>query len=196
MEKKQLPKTNHHTCGATHHLPHRTRYRLARRHRDPATFKQIQNSITALPGVKNVELNERTGSVLIHHEEEPNILSLLGKTLDGIAIDLCVEALAGEEMLVVSGVPVVANAIKSRLANINHYIAQRTHNYLDLKTLLPVLFLGAGIYQVFQNRTWWRQMPAWVLFYYAFDSYIKFHGPGVGYAQSHIPGNGQNGLTS
>ncbi len=54
-----------------------------------------------------------------------------------------------------------------------------TNNYLDLKTLLPVAFLVGGIYQASKTRAWWNQVPAWVLFYYAFDSYVKFHGPGT-----------------
>jgi len=38
--------------GMTHHVPHRTRYRLASHHRTPETIARIEDSVLKVPGVK------------------------------------------------------------------------------------------------------------------------------------------------
>ncbi len=191
MDSNTPAKSDQHMRGITHHVPHRTRYRLAARHRAAATVSRIKDSVLKVPGVKNVEFNERTGSLLVHHEEHPEIVSLLGAALAEIAGDLCVE-LAGVEVAALPGVSLIAQLVGKRFANMDTYMARRTNNYLDLKTLLPVVFLAAGIYQTAKNRAWFSQVPAWVLFYYAYDSYLKFHGQEIGLIAVTGDGNGHN----
>jgi len=194
MQNKESPKNNRHH-GVAHHLAHRTRYRLSRKDRNNRTLKSIQDSLAKVPGVKAVEFNERTGSVLVHHDEKPEILGILATVLEELGIDL-LEGVAGEEIIVVSGVSIVANLIKSRIGGANTLVSQMTNNYFDLKTLLPFLFLGAGIYQASRNRFWWEQIPAYALFYYAYDSYIKFHGTGLTYSHIQNPDNGHKETAS
>src|SRR5579883_3531902 len=74
--------------GLAHHLPHRTRYRVAKGHRGEASVKRIRDSVLAVPGVNSVEVNERTGSVLVHHEERSGILESLSVALSGIGEDI------------------------------------------------------------------------------------------------------------
>jgi hypothetical protein len=142
-----------------------------------------------VPGVKKVEFNKRTGSLLVHHDETPEILGALDSVLDGIAGDLF-EELAPEEMAIVPGISLVAHLIRTRFISVNRYLARMTDNYVDLKMLLPLIFLGAGLYQASKHKAWFAQVPAWVLLYYAYDSYLKFHGPSVDFAKADMPGNG------
>jgi len=90
------------------------------------------------------------------------------------------------------GVSLVAQLVGKRFNNINNYLARTTNNYLDLKMLLPVAFLAGGIYQTSKNRAWLADVPAWVLFYYAYDSYLKFHSLETGQTVSKSHGNGHN----
>ncbi len=195
MENQPSPKTNHRSRGVTHHIAQRTRYRIARKHRDAKTLRRVNESIMKVPGVKKVELNERTGSILVHHEENPGILPLLGTVLDELGVDLFEGLVGGEEMILIPGLSVISGLVKTKFGSANNSVSELTKNYLDLKTLVPMLFLGAGFYQASQNRYWWKQMPAWVLFYYAFDSYLKFHGAG-NYLPAQGSGNGHNNLGS
>ncbi len=123
MEKRLPAKTNGRVRGVTHHLPRRTRYRLARQHRNAKVLTRVRDSIINVPGVTKVELNERTGSVLVHHEETPDILNSLDNTLNSIALDLF-EEIAGDELGLFPGASLISNFIKSRSGNANRSLAK------------------------------------------------------------------------
>jgi hypothetical protein len=135
--------------------------------------------VSKVPGVKSVDVNERTGSVLVSHEEHPEILEGLGGALDSIAGDLFEEVLEAEGGALIPGFSLLAHMIKKRAGSVDHFLADKTDNLIDLKMLVPVLFLGAGLVKVARSTNWIHEVPAWVLFYYAYDSYLKFHPPDV-----------------
>jgi copper chaperone CopZ len=177
--------------GVAHHLPHRTRYRLSRRYRDEDHAGRVAEVVKSVPGVKSVEVNPRTGSVLVHHDEHPAILDSMSTAIDELGQDIFVEVLESELDEIVPGASIVAHFIKQNAGHLDSLVAEFTNNLLDLKMLLPIAFLSAGIFQASRNRYWLQQVPAWVLFYYAYDSYLKFHGPSVQRPESLQPaGNG------
>ena len=186
MEKNLPAKPNGRRNGVAHHLPYRTRYRLASHHRNADIQDRINASISKVPGVKKVEFNERTGSVLVHHDEIPEILGTLSGVMDGIAGDLF-EEIAQEELAVIPGMSLTAHITKKHLAKIDRYCAKMTNNLIDLKMLLPLVLLGAGFYQASRKNAWFESVPPLVFLYYAYDSYLKFHAP-RGESQPH--GNG------
>lgn len=176
MEEKNhlVPVSKKHPKGVSHHLPHRTRYRLPKHKRDPKLAKKIKAKMLEVPGVKDVDVNERTGSVLITHEEKPGMIDSLGVALDAIAEDLFDEFLEAEVGMF-PGVSMLAHLLRKRAGEADDYVAGKTNNFFDLKTLIPMLFLGAGVVKVARTKNWLGQVPAYVLFYYAFDSYMKLH---------------------
>ncbi len=193
MDKHLSTKTNGRIRGVTHHVPHRTRYRLASHHRNEETVNRLHESLKKVPGVNKVEFNDRTGSLLVHHDEISGMVTKLDGVCNEIATDLF-EELVGEEMIMFPEVSLLAQLIGKRFSRINQYLARRTQNYIDLKMLLPLLLAAAGFYQLSKEKGLLSQVPGWVLFYYAYDSYFKFH-----LASSHSPavanpGNGQKGL--
>jgi hypothetical protein len=177
MEKAAaLKDTPKHKKGVLHHLPSRTRYRIARRHRTEEMVAQIRDQVATVPGVKAVEVNERTGSVFVHHEERADILNAIGGALSAVADDLFEEGLEAE-IEPVPGLSLLAKVLKSRAGKFDELLSEKTDNLIDFKMLVPMLFLGAGILKVTKTRNWFEQVPAWVLFYYAYDTYLKFHPP-------------------
>ncbi|MGH9550712.1 MAG: hypothetical protein ACRD3W_15130, partial [Terriglobales bacterium] len=54
-----------------------------------------------------------------------------------------------------------------------------TDNWLDLKMLVPITLAGAAIWKIMRDKAWIGEVPGFVLLYYAYDSYMKFHGPSV-----------------
>ncbi len=179
-------KPNGRMHGVAHHIPHRTRYHLATHHRNAETKNRVHELLNKVPGVKKVEFNERTGSVLVHHDEVPEILGALSEALTTLGADLF-EEIASEEMAIIPGVSLAAHLVKNRFSKVDRYLARITNNYVDLKILLPLIFLGAGLYQVSKRRMLFESVPPLVLFYYAYDSYLKFHGPSV---DKSLHGNG------
>jgi Heavy metal associated domain 2 len=177
MEQLMVHKSIPHKKGVSHHLPHRTRYRLPKRSRTKEVAQKIRDKVSSVPGVKDVEVNERTGSVLISHDEKPNILPEIHGAMDSVALDLFEEVLEEEGETFIPGFSVIAHMIRKRVKSADVAIAEKTKNYLDLKSLVPLVFLGAGILRASKSKNVVGHVPALVLFYYAFDTYFKFHPP-------------------
>jgi copper chaperone CopZ len=171
--------TNQHRQGVAHHLPHRTRYRLARKYRDADTVDRIRRSIVNVPGVNGVDVNDRTGSILVHHEEKPCMLEELAGAFEDVAGDIFQEITTAEIDELIPGASIIGYVIKRRFGDLNQQVAGASNNMIDLKMMLPIGFLLAGLHKAAKNRNWFDHVPAWVLFYYAYDSYLKFHGPGA-----------------
>jgi hypothetical protein len=165
-----------HKKGVAHHLPHRTRYRVPKGRRSKETAERIVEKISQVPGVKSVNVNHRTGSVFVAHDEHEDILVGLSGAFDSICDDLFEEVLEAESEMI-PGFSVLAHLLKKRAGKIDHFLAEKTGNIIDLKMLVPVLLLGAGAIKMMRNRAWFHEVPAWVLLYYAYDSYLKFHPP-------------------
>jgi copper chaperone CopZ len=165
------------SAGIKHHMPHRTRIKVPRHHRDPDTLKTVKNKLEYIPGVQSVEVNHRTGSVVVHHDERGDTLELMGEAIENIAEELFDELVTIEE-IELPGLSLVAHAIRNTMAKADTKVAAETRNFLDLKMIVPLLFFGAGIVKSRQTSNWWGEVPAWVLFYYAYDSYMKFHAVG------------------
>jgi hypothetical protein len=161
-----------------HHLPHRTRLRLPKGHRDPATLKRVHEKLKKTAGVSHVEINERTGSVVIHHDEDPVILENVSNALEDVCEELF-EAVLAAEGIEIPGLSIVAHIIRESLAHVDNRLAAATNNVIDLKMLVPIAFFGAGAFQARRNAGWFQEAPAWILFYFAYDAYMKFHGPSV-----------------
>lgn len=163
--------------GLAHHLAHRTRYRISVKHRGDEAVERIRRALMSLPGVKSVDVNQRTGSVLVHHEERPAMLESIGSSLERLGNDIFEEVIDSELDGIMPGASLVGHLIRKNVTDLDSFVADQTNNLFDLKMLLPLAFLGAGIYKAARNRNWLDQVPVWVLFYYAYDSYLKFHGP-------------------
>ncbi|HEY9683109.1 MAG TPA: hypothetical protein V6C86_16140 [Oculatellaceae cyanobacterium] len=164
--------------AVAHHLPHRTRLKLPKEHRDPATLKRVHERLKKTAGVSDVEINERTGSVLIHHEEDPVILDNVSTALEDVCEELF-EAVLAAEGIEIPGLSIIAHVIREGLSHADNRLADATNNLIDLKMLVPIAFFGAGVFQARRNQGWFGQAPAWILFYFAYDAYMKFHGPSV-----------------
>ena len=159
-----------------HHLPHRTRIRLPRSHRDPATMKRMTESLSKVTSIKDVQINDRTGSMVVYHEEDTEILEHIDGALGDVAGEV-LEAILQAEEIEFPGLSIIGVLISSFMGKADNKIASATNNVVDLKMLMPLAFLGAGFFQASRNAAWLSQVPAWVLFYFAYDSYTRFHGP-------------------
>ncbi len=164
--------------GVRHHLPHRTRLRVPKQHRQDKTFSELESRLKKVRGVKDVEINPKTGSVLIHHHAKENVLDELGLAVQEIAAELF-EAIFEIEEAEVPGLSILSKMVKSHLSKMDTSVASATGNVIDLKTVVPVSLALAAVFKGIRDKAWIGEVPAFVLFYYAYDSYMKFHGPSV-----------------
>jgi copper chaperone CopZ len=165
------------SAGVKHHLPHRTRLKVPAHHRDAETMNSVKSQLEYIPGVKSVQVNQRTGSIVVDHDERDDTLELMGEAIQNIAEDLFHELLMVEEVEL-PGLSIVAHFIRKSLSKADSKVAEETSNVVDLKVMVPLLFFGAGVVKSVQSGSWWGEVPSWVLFYFAYDSYMKFHGVG------------------
>jgi hypothetical protein len=185
--KRQLEQSSY---GIAHHLPHRTRLKLPHQHRDKQTIQRVHDSIKKIPGVSSIQVNDRTGSVVVHHEPSEGILQSIGEALEGVSDELF-DAMLEAGGIEFPGLSIMGHLIKNSMSKVDNHVAEATGNLLDLKMLLPIGFLAAALYKAFKTEGWFTQVPTYVLFYYAYDSYMKFHGPSVRTASAHErPDNG------
>ncbi len=170
MTKKLKPNSH----GVAHHMPSRTRLRIPKSYRSKDTIDGFERSLKKIPNVKSVTSNLTTGSVVIEHEEHPEILSLISSSLEGSGEELFEAMLEGEPIEAI-GVSLIGHVIYKNFAKLDKLISEATNNNIDLKLLLPIGFLTAGIFKATRTQGWLNQVPTFVLFYYAYDSFLKFH---------------------
>jgi copper chaperone CopZ len=161
----------HNQSAISHHLPHRTRIRVPRRHRQLPTMNKIQDRLIKVPGVQSVEVNERTGSVLVHHDVSDDTFDKLSSAISEVASEVFTEALDAE----LPGVSRLASYLGSKVRGVNNSIAQSTDSQIDLHSAIPLFLLGASVVKFVREKSWWGDIPAFVLFYYAWDSFLKLN---------------------
>ncbi len=102
----------------------------------------------------------------------------MGSAVEEVCLE-AFEALLDIEEESVPGLSVMSHMLKRNLSGLDTRVATATGNMFDLKTLVPVGFLGLALFKMFKDKALWAEVPAFVLVYYAYDSYMKFHGPSV-----------------
>lgn len=159
-----------------HRLPHRTRLRVPKVDRTPKKMTRLSESLASVPGVRSVEVNHATGSVVVKHEDHPGIMDGFATALAETGSELLLGLVGGEELgLAEVGLSFVGNFIKDTVSSVDKGLSSATSGTLDLRALVPLLFFGAGAFSLTRSRGDWAAVPPLVLFYYAFDTYWKFH---------------------
>jgi len=147
-------------------------------------LNRVKEAISPQPGVRSVEVNPATGSVLVHydpelhenyqtslaeHAERTQLFELKPPELteaDEIASKIEAEA----EFLAEHSE--TARSVVKFVKHLNEGIKQATDNTVDLKVLLP---LGLAVYTFFEVGTD-AVTPLWVtLGIFSFNSFIALH---------------------
>src|SRR5436305_11351591 len=85
MTKKKL--TDDHDA-VVHRSKHRTRLRVPKGSRHPKQLHDVKKAIEKIDGVKSVDVNPQTGSVLVHHEDKHDMLADIGAAIEESAPEL------------------------------------------------------------------------------------------------------------
>ena len=97
--KQSKPKMKRAGVVVEHRSLGRTRVRLNKEHRTPEKMAAIQEQLSQHPDVQSVEINQRTGSVLIKHSHERDGHEVIKETFAGAEIlaGLILEVPIGED---------------------------------------------------------------------------------------------------
>jgi cation transport ATPase len=173
-----------HHADVAHHVKGRIRVRMPKNKRDHATLEKVKRSISPMHGVKSVDVNSSTGSVIVHydankhadfpstlaHHAEANNLFTLGPPPVS-EVDEMVETIEKEAEFLAEHSE-TARAIVEFVKGLNREVKKATNNNFDLQVLLP---LGLAAY-AFLGLEAEVATPLWVtLGLFSFNSFVSLH---------------------
>jgi Heavy metal associated domain 2 len=169
-----------------HTMPGRVRLRVDKVKGNPAFAKKAQDKLGRLTGIKRVEAQPLTGSVLLYYDAALLLAEgALAALTDGFselfpeigaeAMNLGLESLLGH---LASGgpprsagePPQAANNLIGSLAAVNAEVSRLTGG-LDLKLLVPMALLFFGVRSLWTSKQ--TAPPAWYdFFWFAFSTFV------------------------
>lgn len=159
-----------------HSTGKRFRLKVPATERTPETMTRIQRRLEATPGVTRAEVNPDTGSILVHHDGSEAFEDLLERA--GLSENVLLaavpprlrQAVRGDASRAASGVSDWFFAADARLA-------RATGGWLDLKMAVPIGLFSAAAWRTAAEGAAFLEIPPYILLWYAFDSFMKFHQP-------------------
>jgi hypothetical protein len=156
-------------------LPGRIRVRLGISGRNKENMQQLHNKIEHQAGISRVDTNSDTGSVMIHynkkiksHAELMSILHDAGIIVKGTAAAVGLEVPD-------TGQTKTSDKVISALTDLDKHLRQLTGRRIDLKLLFPLVLTAIGIRRLLTSGLGIAEVPAYLLLWYAFDSFWKLH---------------------
>lgn len=149
----------------THVAAGRLRIRIPSRKGERTYFTSLQEQISGLPGIRKIEVNPLTGSVLVLHD-----LPVQGIDLKTIAGYSKAGGLFRLEAPNGSGKP-VSEKIKGIFKGADRGVRDFTRGAFDLPTAAVLGLLGVGLVQMTRGK---MAAPAWhVAFWYALNIFLN-----------------------
>ncbi len=155
--------------------PGRLRVRLHRAHRQGSAAHRAKTHLQEKPGVRDVQTNQATGSVMVKYD--PNEIS--ADDIVGLLKDIGIVAVGTAAGLGIelpeAGRSSTSVDIISAVDNLDRRLSHVTGQKIDLKLLFPGALFALGVRQVLTQGLGLSQVPGYILLWYAFDSFWKFH---------------------
>ena len=137
-----------------HALPGRRRYYAAVLQGDEALAARLKERLLAADGIDRVEVNPRTGSVLLfYHGTE----AALDRHMEEAALEITPPAAPTPQFSVAEdGLAIIGQRLKSAVGALNARVKAATRGLLDLPSLFSVVFLLQGV----QKMLLLKQLPS------------------------------------
>lgn len=160
-----------------HAIPGRIRLKVADVRENPTLAGELQQRLVSLPGVRRVEVNPRTGSVLILYEAtafaSAEALQELATPLAEIFPNLDINAPQGWTFSAngSGSAPSPTQGIAAFFSRLNKNIEAATGSTVDLRILLPLGLFVLGLRSLLITDK--RSLPRWYdLFWFALGAYF------------------------
>lgn len=169
--------TSNHRTRIASHVPGRIRLKLHPQSRDRGTMDEIKRKLEALEGVDEVRLTPACGSVTVHYDHSRHSMSgILGFLED---LDVVVESIGhlpsvgGEGDA--SGESSPSPSFLEAVEDLNRRLRKATGLPINLKLILPLTFVGAGIWSIGRRGLMIESVPGGLFLWIAFDMFVKLH---------------------
>ncbi|HUL13390.1 MAG TPA: hypothetical protein VLU73_14640 [Methylococcaceae bacterium] len=159
------------------HVPGRIRLKLHSDSRDRETMEAMQHKLKSLEGIHDVRLNHDCGSVTVHYDKgRHSMAGILGFLED---LDVVVESIGHLPAVGENGDSAEGNGHTPEfliaINDLNRRIRQTTRLPINLKLVLPLAFVGAGIWSIGRRGLMIESVPGWLFMWLAFDIFVKLH---------------------
>lgn len=140
-------------------------------------MKRIKDGLKTQQGVHGVRVNGANGSVTVqydHRQHSPSgILGLL-KDLD-VVLETVGHLPEFEGPEQGNGEQGKSGDFLAAVDDLNARITATTGIPLNLKVVLPLSFVSAGIWSIAKSGLAIGAVPGWLFFWFAFDVFVKLH---------------------
>jgi hypothetical protein len=159
------------------HTPGRLRVRVHTHSRHPQAMDALQGRLDDALGPGHARVSGTTGSVLVTYDHQArsgaDMLRILRDI--GVVIEETARGVGAEVPELDGGRSTTSGHIVDALADLDQQLSLLTRRKVDLKLLFPMLLGGVGLWRVMRGGLGISEVPAYVLLWYAFDSFWKFH---------------------
>lgn len=166
-----------------HAIPGRVRFKVAQVRDDAAFASELRQRLASIPGVQQVEIHARTGSVVILYDtavlNASDSLQSLAEALTPLFPGLTAEDLKTFAALTVTGAaamatPVVGESVRAFFAGLNDNIQRATGGSADLTILLPLILFALGARSLLKSDK--LASPTWYDFlWFALGTYFMLN---------------------
>jgi hypothetical protein len=158
-------------------VPGRVRIRLHPCSRTPEVMKRIKQALESRDGIHEVRTNRANGSVTVRYDHRLHSTSGILRLLEDL--DVVLESVGhlpeiGETGEGNSEYEKSADLLAA-IDDLNSRISAATGIPVDLKLVLPLVFVGAGIWSIGKKGLLIETVPGWLFFWFAFDMLVKLH---------------------
>jgi hypothetical protein len=155
--------------------PGRLRVRLLEERRHQQFMQEIEARAARHDGVSRVRTNAGTGSVTISYDPTRQRLEEVLAMLADLGV--VAQSVMTEEppQIAPRGASTTAETILDALDDLDRRLSELTGRKVDLKLAFPLSLGALGVYQLVRNGLQLDRVPAYVLLWYAFDSFYKLH---------------------
>lgn len=167
-----------------HQIPGRVRLKIPAAKGRPELLQQLVAAAGSASGIKSVEYNSVTGSVVINYSPTAyQSLEAIGSILGDSTLRVSAHASRPPARVrrprtgrKYTGPSAAAKAINSFFGSLDREIREATDNEIDLKVLLPLFVGGLGLLALRRKAS----TPLWLtLLIFAFHSFLTLHGVAV-----------------
>ncbi len=162
------------TATVAHAIPGRIRVRLDKTLRSPDTVNSLVNALAQVEGMRLVQGNPVTGSLLLLYDPERLNLEQLFAAAQAANIKVIVPEAAAPPPP--SGeVSAIATRINAAFSRLDRAMATYTGGKVDVKLLIPAGLAATAMRQIVTSAPNLTAVPWYVLLWYSFDFYSKYN---------------------
>jgi len=137
-------------------------------------MRALQDLLSSLGGVREVQVNPTTGSLLLSYDPETLDMAELLLAAQNANVKVVVPGL-DQQATVEEGVSDVARRLNDRFSQVDRAVSRATGGRLDAKAAAPLALGAVAVRQLLTQGAGLSAIPWYVLLWYSFEIFTKYN---------------------